>query len=86
MAVTHCFFCPLSYEKDFKPSFTQCISVWIKSVIETFHNCNLEISTFNVYMCQHLLTVEPHLDTEDSTFTINDIYFLYAWKPISSMI
>lgn len=43
-------------------------------MIDTFHKCNLEISTFIMGMCQCLPTVEPRLDTEDSAFTINDNY------------
>lgn len=37
-------------------------------------------------MGQRLPAVRPHLDSEESTFAINDMYFLYVWKLVVSMI
>jgi len=54
-------------------------------VIDTFHDCNLEISTFSVGTCQHLPVVDLHLGSEDSAFTVNDIIcFMYGNLPVVS--
>lgn len=60
--------------------------MWINWQEDTFPKCNLGISISNMGMSQRLPTVEPHLEREDSTFTINAIYFLRAWKLVSNMI